>query len=233
MILSAVKYLRQNDMKLPSRSQLKQPRRLASLSLLVWLTLAAAYIAPPQAHAQADTNCAGLTAPLVLSTAGGAMPDMAIDSQGRAHIVWQGADYYLWYAQVGPDGTITIPATNLYSTVRTAFPRIAVDAAGDAHIITTRTYPTTLIYLKMSGRNRVLLTAFTIYPLGTAFDTEDAYWPSIDIDPVTQLPVIAADWRISRREVLQQHFCDGAGRCREPEPLLPLEPVLHQQHLIP
>jgi hypothetical protein len=92
------------------------------------------------------------------------MPDMAIDNLGQTHVVWRGNDFYLWYAQVGPDGSVTLPARKVYDYARTTFPRIAVDAHGDAHIITTTTgIPSTLIYLKVSTGTRVLLRHSTCF----------------------------------------------------------------------
>jgi hypothetical protein len=130
---------------------------------------------------------------LLLGPAGGVMPDMAIDNQGRTHVVWRGNDFYVWYAQVAPDGAILLPARKVYDFAKTAFPRLAVDANGDAHIVTTTTsVPSTLIYLKVSNGARVLLKAFTMFTPGV-FDSEADYSPSIDVNPLNGLPVIAAE----------------------------------------
>lgn len=139
-----------------------------------------------------DPSCAGLSEPIQLSAAGGYLPDMAIDHFGRTHVVWSGDDFFVWYAQVGPEGTITIPAVKVYDNARTTFPRIAVDSAGDAHIITTSSSSSVPIYLKIHNGTRVLLTVFTIFT-PTGLYTEQAFWPSIAVDTVTNLPVIAAE----------------------------------------
>ncbi len=116
-------------------------------------------------------------------------------------MVWRGNDLHVWYAQVGPDGVILLPARKVYDLVSTTFPRIAVDANGDAHIVTTTTSsPATLIYFKVSNGTRVLIKGFTMFTPG-AFDREADYWPTIDINPLTGLPVIAAEVQASWSEV--------------------------------
>ncbi|MBI2925909.1 MAG: hypothetical protein HYY24_09420 [Verrucomicrobia bacterium] len=153
--------------------------------------------------AEPPPPCAGLSEPLLLSSTGGYLPDMAIDRFGRAHVVWQGEDRFVWYAQVGPDGQITFPARKIYGNVATAFPRIAVDSAGDAHVVTTRTGTLlgSIIYLKVSNGERVLLKVFSMFrPIGP-LDSEQYDWASIDINPVTQLPVVAAEEHSSSTDV--------------------------------
>ena len=121
----------------------------------------------------------------------GSGPDMAADQSGRIHVVWQDPTLGLMYAQVGPDGTITAPATSMYPSHGYAFPHIAVDSAGDAHLIATTTGFTGLIYVKVSGGKSVALNAFFIEP--TLADNVTDLSPSIAINPVTQLPIVAAE----------------------------------------
>jgi len=121
----------------------------------------------------------------------GAGPDVAADTLGNINVVWQDPTLGIMYAQVGPDGTITVPATSMYASHGDGFPHIAVDSAGDAHIVATTTGFGGLIYLKVSGGQRVTLNAFYIEPT-SADDINDSS-PSITINPVTQLPVVVAE----------------------------------------
>lgn len=164
--------------------------RLACGLFLLWLSA-------PYAKAQLGDPCSGLTAPLLLGPDGGVVPDIVIDHLGRAHVVWRGNDAYVYYAQVGPDGTITIPARRVYDYASTLIPRLAVDASGDVHIITTTFSPgSSLVYLKVSNGNRVLINVFTMFTPGV-WDTEEDYSPSIAISPLTGLPVVAAEVQLS------------------------------------
>jgi hypothetical protein len=169
--------------------------RQTLLALVLWYATVGVF--SESLGQSSNAPCAGLTEPMLLSPAGGGLPDVAIDRSGRSHVVWQGSDFFLWYAQIGPEGALTIPARKVYDTIRTAFPRIAVDAAGDAHIVTTTTgVPSSLIYLKISNGARVRLNAFTMLVPGV-FDSESNYSASIDINPLTGLPVIASEMELS------------------------------------
>jgi hypothetical protein len=140
--------------------------------------------------AQTDTaSCNSLTDSLMLSSGSG--PDMAADQFGYIHVVWQDPTLGVMYAQVGPDGTITVPATSMYPGKGYGFPHIAVDRAGAAHIVATTSGSTLLLYMKVSGGQRVTFNAFYMNP--TLADNETDSSPSITINPVTQLPVVVAE----------------------------------------
>ena len=146
----------------------------------------------------ADEPCSGLTPPLLLSPAGGTGPDMAVDDFGRAHVVWRGLDSYIYYALVSSNHDLAIPATKI-SLAPANSPRVAVDSAGDAHIVATIAPSPSVIplYIKVSNGVRVILTSFRYHP---SFPNEQDFSPCIEISPVTQLPVVAAEihaWRTS------------------------------------
>ncbi|MEQ1859324.1 MAG: choice-of-anchor tandem repeat NxxGxxAF-containing protein [Chthoniobacteraceae bacterium] len=135
--------------------------------------------------------------PLLLSPDGGSLPDIAIDSAGRSHVVWRGPDFFVYYAQVDAENNVSIPATRVYDFATTAIPRVAVDATGDAHIITSSLgVNSILIYLKVSNGVRVALKAFTMFPIGF-FASESDSFPSIDVNPITGLPAVVAEVRNS------------------------------------
>ena len=164
------------------------------------LTAVAPSVAIPS-MAQANPPPVALSDPLLLSPNGGSSPDIAVDRFGRAHVVWRGLDSLLYYAQVDASNTITIQPKTLYDfAIRaSAPPRIAVDAAGDAHIISaTLSSPFPLLYVKVHNGTRVLLKTFTMQiPFTAAFDFETDSGPSIDINPQTGLPVVAAEARVA------------------------------------
>lgn len=150
---------------------------------------------PRNSARPAGNPTTSLSEPLVLSLDGGGLPDMAADRFGRVHVVWQGPDSFIWYSQVGADGKVSVPATKVYGVVKAGPPRIAVDREGDAHVVFTLPGGEFkgVMYIKLSGGNLVRANAFQMFPPNGLFEIEQDSWPSIAINPVTQLPVVAAD----------------------------------------
>ena len=148
--------------------------------------------------------CSSLANPLVLSPSGGTSPDAAADPVGRVHVVWQGSDKNIWYAQVGADGTMAVPATVAYQKASSgSSPRVAVDDAGDAHIVFTSGGSFQgICYAKVSGGKQVAKSAFTMFSLTSIFDDQVHSSPSIAINPVTQLPVVAAEVSASYEQAI-------------------------------
>lgn len=186
-----------NDSPVAKPSHAESSRGHAHLRNRREVLSAAAANAGTRAVPQASPPASVLSEARLLSPAGGYSPDVAVDHLGRAHVVWSGLDFHVYYAQVDSNNNITVPATSVYDFVNTNLPRVTVDASGDAHIIATSPAPSSfLIYLKVRDGARLLLKAFTMFPLGV-FDSEDDAFPSIDINPQTGLPVIAAEVRLS------------------------------------
>jgi len=127
---------------------------------------------------------------ILLSPEGGEgfFPDVAVDRLGRAHIVWVGQG--LWYARLGAGRGIQVPP-RVMDTAPVVYARVACDAAGNAHVVASYEASPSLLYIKVSG-------AFEAEPLVRSLVCswgDNAHWPSIDVNPITQVPVIAAELR--------------------------------------
>lgn len=133
--------------------------------------------------------CSSLADSLMISDGSG--PDMAEDQFGYTHIVWQDSSLGVMYAQVGPGGTVTVPATSIHPGGGYGFPHVAVDNVGDAHIIASLAGFTGLFYMKVSGGKVAAFNAFYLEP-APADDIYDSS-PSIAINPVNNLPVVVAE----------------------------------------
>ena len=157
--------------------------RLRGLTIAVLLTAACV-----QSPASTDL-CSSLSDALLISP--GAGPDAAADTLGNINVVWQDPADGIMYAQVGPNGTVTVPATSLYKSTGDGFPHVAVDSAGDCHIIASSASFSGLIYLKVSGGKLATLNAFYMDP--TISDWELDSSPAVAINPRTQLPVVVAE----------------------------------------
>ncbi|HEY3857869.1 MAG TPA: carboxypeptidase regulatory-like domain-containing protein [Verrucomicrobiae bacterium] len=165
------------------RISVKLANRLRALTIG---TLLIANLIPSRAGGD---PCASLGSSLMISA--GALPDAAADQLGNINVVWQDPSLGIMYAQVGPDGTVTVPATSMYKSTGYGFPHIAVDSTGNSHIIATTFSFGGLIYIKVSGGKQVALNAFFMSP--TLADNESDLTPAIAINPATQLPVVVAD----------------------------------------
>lgn len=130
----------------------------------------------------------------------GYSPDIAVDRLGRAHVVWKGGDNCLWYARVGSQQKIEVGAKPLFSNL-TGSPKVAADSKGSPHIVApirAWIYPgSMLLYVKVaeSAQGEVLIktNVFSLFP---AYSTDHG-WPSIDVNRVTDLPVVATEARFS------------------------------------
>ncbi len=179
-----------------AESVAKKPQQLGRSQMLKRVNASAGV--HPMVDPLPTTVCANLKDATELGP--GFVPVVVADNLGRTHIVWAGEASTIWYAQIGSDGKLTIPATSVYDGAGSAFPNLAVDAAGDVHVVTTSKNFSFggLIYFKISDGKRGPLSAFYMQP-DPGWDEQD-FWPSIAINPVTQLPVIAAEVHTSHLE---------------------------------
>jgi WD40 repeat protein len=145
-----------------------------------------------------DTDTPTPTPTTELQDPAGYTPDIDIDPSGNAHIVWRGSDWRLYYAKIAPDMTYAIAPKLIYSPYIRS-PKVAVDSQGNAHIVAQpRNTTIVVVYLKVDTAGTVeLLQLVKMFP-NLVIHEEDYQWPTIAINPVTDLPVVAAESHIVR-----------------------------------
>ena len=135
---------------------------------------------------------------VLLSSPGkiGVTPEVATDPFGNVHIIWKEEGGKLMYTRLGPDNTIDIPAKEIYQAASFSYPRIAMDTRGDAHIILRLgTGPfSSFVYKKVSDGEVVESNGITVL-YGLGWDV-NVGWPSISVNPKTNLPSIAFDYHV-------------------------------------
>ncbi len=150
-------------------------------------------ISPTITISPSPTSCG-----VLLSSPGkiGVTPEVATDPFGNAHIIWKEEDGKLMYARIGPDNTIDIPAKEIYQAASYSFPRIAIDTRGNAHIILRLgTGPfSSFVYKKITDGEVVESNGITVL-YGLGWDV-NVGWPSISVNPKTNLPSIAFDYHV-------------------------------------
>ncbi|MCA9440245.1 MAG: hypothetical protein KC964_05505, partial [Candidatus Omnitrophica bacterium] len=129
----------------------------------------------------------------------GFTPDVKIDFNGSAHVVWRAGDNNIWYAKLDENGAFVVPSYNLDVGTNFRDPRIAVDHLGRAHIITQRSSnQLTLLYVRVGsdGEKELMkgVRPFPNWPLREIEVTDAEYlWPEITFDPVTQRPLVVCE----------------------------------------
>jgi WD40 repeat protein len=123
------------------------------------------------------------------------VPDVAIDSEGNAHIIWK-ANNNLWYTKIDKDYQVVVPAKEIYRSSSSAVlvPRIAVDKAGVVHVVHATTSRTILNYVRIEDGVYKMSRAFQIYP-STTYNNQVYDWPAIAITPSGQ-PIVVAEGRV-------------------------------------
>ncbi len=134
-------------------------------------------------------------------------PDVAVGSDGSSHVVWK-ADSRVYYMRVGGDGTLIQDKRELYGTVPVAAPRIAVDSAGHAHVVCMAVGWPAFIYVEVDANgNKLYHKAVTVAFTHTVGTTDHQYnWPSVAMDPTTDLPVVIADHHFTLLGVPDYYF---------------------------
>lgn len=130
-------------------------------------------------------------------------PDIMIDKDGDAHIIWRGGDWQLWYAKLSTIGTYLVPPKQLTDSTDIRFPKMAIDLAGTIHIVAqSKDYTSFLIYYQVSNDgSEVTSNAFRMFNNLTVLE-EDYRWPCIALNPTTQLPVVASQTYVHVNEAL-------------------------------
>ncbi len=131
---------------------------------------------------------------VLLSSPGkiGVSPQVATDPFGNAHIIWKEEDGELMYTRIDSDLSNAPSIHMIFKADNYSSPRIATDSDGNAHIILWLQISEKLIYFKVSNGKDV--ESHTLNLFGGA---DCRYgWPSISIDPTTNLPVIAVEFHI-------------------------------------
>lgn len=133
----------------------------------------------------------------------GALPDVAVDRFGYAHVVWServsipSLKQSIWYTKIGPENTVLVHPKVIFDLDLAAYPSIAVDSKGHAHVV-FNTLPsvaldqyTPLIYVHINEDGDVVEQS--VPKIGNLQFWDALYYerPSIAMDPTRDLPTVA------------------------------------------